>query len=1197
MPTAYSKPIDGPLTSSRYAAMLKKQADADLKIQEAQLAQNEHKAEMMETIRQLEEKLVQSQKTSEKLMKENRDLTSKLDEDNNKPIFAPAKSAARQAFIDKQFDTSHWKAFLESEGGNPIRFPAGDEQVASLINHYVDVTEYKSSDLVRTPPVKGKLNVEMHDPAKSKVKKSMGIRSNFLLPTIFYAPHLQVEGFSSFLKCRFKCHGKCGGNTAAEASGKPNGAFHNLLPTTPRLVFTQGNGLAVYMAARYRCPNPSCRHEWAADSDEMVSHPEFVERFSNSMPATVVGNSGHGYTSGFLTNAVRTWTSKMSINEYANVATNDIHTWIKQVEVQLLQTINVKYVKKLEEELKFFGSSASTAAQRLPMHLAALDEFLEEMKKVRQSIPTPNAASIRTACTHYVVKRKSIFLTYMGNLDAGVYCTLSADHTFKIAKALRKLFGKKKHVALFTVFNGNGEPISQVFTTDTTLKSLEPCLMELRERLARQAEFKKKRYPLVIYLDNCCSFGPSIRKIFSNLDGIKIEVYVKLDLFHWTMRWNRKCKIRNTPFGRQFMGLVNNRLFNSTGHIRPYAELGPEFERLKEHPVTQYLFAKFKEFKRVWELQISHLECLAQIPPDAWGFDDKVWLPRATWERYHGCINSQVMTASGQSEGSTDCRLMLLNHRWYIAKGIQHRGHKEHNCEDPFLMELGAAAFASWKASIEMLQCHIIGAADIPDLEFNRQAESFKSRSNPFAGYPIPRSLGVHKLMEDFEWFGTSYQHQGEPQPKAALGKWVETELCSKCPTMNFKTSTGEEVSSQVQNLRVSNNSDAHLQNELKKFLGPVVFSDSWVSFSTIITTLPSDEDLSEKFNAVVKITDAEEPDVDEDMDEQTRDSTVLFNQFFMYIKALNLASYTTPNKATEYPVSEFKDQVNSLACIDDLLDALATLTDSVIAFFYIKDGLKASLHFPRERENWSQVVGIACAAPAKLKFIEGMANFDFLVDCEESDYQARIQQYSTADITYAPPLPPSTQDAQINLGAPTLEVPAATATATAGDDGAERKKKRSPRGADAAREEPKGSKDEFETCELILFLQVLDNIWVLGSDAPHCQAVERRLNDFAWPNGNSNGEIDPALRRHFHVWEADSWKGRLSQMKTCDFTNKYNLDKFFSDNFKMRMWNYDANGPDKQRDPTVCSATVIGSLRAKIKSVKDKKKQKEKKK
>ena len=262
---------------------------------------------------------------------------------------------------------------------------------------------------------------------------------------------------------------------------------------------------------------------------------------------------------------------------------------------------------------------------------------------LKKSLPKPHA--IREVIIQSVGEKLAAFAVWSltrgvnrsGALPGGAFrVVLSADHTFKMAKAIRAL-KSRPYAAVFTVMNSDNEVVIQKLVRDLSFASIKSCFQQLEQRLIdMSAGINSPSAPNIpFYIDNCCSYK---NLILEAMPRLKNKIVIKLDLFHWLRRWTRRVKL-STPEGKYVMSRIRSIIYHGEAKvIRAAAELLPEFSMLQATPQWQVVRDRNMLWERVWGNQLSHLDCLTD-PDGGHGL-----ARRGTQEPYHASLNDKVCT-------------------------------------------------------------------------------------------------------------------------------------------------------------------------------------------------------------------------------------------------------------------------------------------------------------------------------------------------------------------------------------------------------------------------------------------------------------------------------------------------------------------------------------------------------------------------
>ena len=295
---------------------------------------------------------------------------------------------------------------------------------------------------------------------------------------------------------------------------------------------------------------------------------------------------------------------------------------------------------------------------------------------------------------------------------------LSADHTFKLAKAVRVDGKTRPFSAVFTIMNSDNEVVMQKFVKDLSFASIAPCFNALDKRLTEQLpQLAAADAPNIpFYIDNCCQYK---KLILENMPRLRSKITVKLDLFHWLRRWTKRVKL-NSPDGQALYANIRNIIYNGKERrIRQASDLIREFTALQDTDLWKSINGRNKEWHRVWANQMCHLSCLAD-PEDGC---DMGLARRGTQEPYHCSLNNHVCARTSGSPPFVAATLYL--HNWDLTLKAQMKIQGKENCglhNPQFLRHY----------------CELIRSIQLQCMDCGAQHDALKEIANKLLLFPQP---------------------------------------------------------------------------------------------------------------------------------------------------------------------------------------------------------------------------------------------------------------------------------------------------------------------------------------------------------------------------------------------------------------------------------------------------------------------------
>ena len=245
------------------------------------------------------------------------------------------------------------------------------------------------------------------------------------------------------------------------------------------------------------------------------------------------------------------------------------------------------------------------------------------------------------------------------NIDLGGFNVMCADHTFKLARAVVHPDGIH-FPAVFTVWNMHGEVLAQKFCTDLTAEEYSPVLerLQLRLKAKMREEEKPLDAPMYFIVDNCCQMRNSIKKAMPEFTKLRI----KLDPYHWFLRWDRRTTLKGTPEGEEFMSLLRRTVYSWDEPGKPArikCGLDTRLNDLRTTREYQAAEARCGTFSAAFKSLVMHAYCLED--PDNFTAEQLEKYRRSTNEQYHCGVNRNVRGPGRTSAAHIAAALMSHN--------------------------------------------------------------------------------------------------------------------------------------------------------------------------------------------------------------------------------------------------------------------------------------------------------------------------------------------------------------------------------------------------------------------------------------------------------------------------------------------------------------------------------------------------------
>ncbi len=616
-----------------------------------------------------------------------------------------------ETVVTRLFTTKFWGDLAAKADAT---YPAGKAQLKALVEHVARL-EYGDKRISRSP-----------------VQGSNSFRGRLVGGTLVWDPLKQFDGCST--ACKACKRGNIGGDSWAQ----------------PKIIHQLQGPPFLFVGRRYECRTCHATVD-AEDENWRATLPRGVQ---TKLDVTFCGNSG--VSSELLSWLVRTNTSGSTLNEFSTMYQGHRGVWLKTHEAAFLACCR----DECENQMKLASQQPYTAldvslhrphptvvvAEKWKKHLQDFDADLHTIRNLVTL--TPQREWWRRIVQNHISGLSWFYMSYMAETDIGPEQCIMGDHTFKTAKSLRMIpdgdgQAHRPFEAIFTAFNGRGEPLVQVFCENLSYAIVRPALEDIAKRTADGPfgdDFRAGKRKLVVFVDNCCQYRKLITDTFAQY---QIQVIVKLDLFHWLKRWNVNTALLRSTAGKQLFWRLKN-LLSSPAKFSKDALLDA-LAGIRNLKCVRDLMDNNKAFEGVWQRQISHITkgCLHQLRPSEIG-SDAAKLPQGTsgQESYHKNLNKFVRSSGLVSAPALANNMMSFNHRVYIRKGIMHRQHPDHHCERVDVMDL---ASASWNGIFNV----IVQAKVDPQLV------------SPFAGYPLPRNTDTGALPRNFRFAGDYGAYEG----------------------------------------------------------------------------------------------------------------------------------------------------------------------------------------------------------------------------------------------------------------------------------------------------------------------------------------------------------------------------------------------------------------------------------------------------
>lgn len=554
--------------------------------------------------------------------------------------------------ISTKRTTGHWSVqkFL------PDKFMGGQLQALLFLNHALDVMNH-GAPMHRQPPEYSRRN------------GGCTLAKNVLLKTTFYDPLKQAPfpEATAFVK-EFPCaEGNCAGFDR-KFNRIGISATHHVIGV---------DDLSLFASASYRCSKCNKEIDSAGSLvQDFVQSNDKLNSWRNSMPVFVRNSVCFDLTLVDLIS--RSMTSSATMSQVRELVCDTIRTKYRRKE--LLAMAELKTVA--DQSRSIMGQHIKHISANLDEHIP---QFFEKQKHALRILDAalPDVAAFRDVATQFVIAREKFYIEIAEGVTIGPSQYLSGDHTFKFAQSLRE-GDVRPYPAIFTIVNEYNEVVAQVFVRDGSGATIQPALRALQQRLIGLHGESICNLPIYFYIDNCCTYGNKIKEGLN-----KLNIVIKLDLYHWMARWDRALKLHSFPEGVVLRRQIVGALFDSDRQIRQLPELEENFGEIWLSEQAGEVAKRYPAgFAKTWRNQMVHLACLSDpvLPSGRKAV-------RGTREHIHGLFNRCARVYGCGNVDTVLTQLAVFNFSLSRKAKIKRGDAKDLGVHDPSLLSELASVY------------------------------------------------------------------------------------------------------------------------------------------------------------------------------------------------------------------------------------------------------------------------------------------------------------------------------------------------------------------------------------------------------------------------------------------------------------------------------------------------------------------------